>query len=62
MKEKYNKLLKRYINGCEYLKNNPEKQEKYLVELIKILDEMNRILKEIEKEEKITEKEMLIGF
>lgn len=45
-KQQYNNLLKRYYNGCKYLKEHPEENEKFMPELLKILDKLNIILKE----------------
>lgn len=45
-KQEYNYLLKRYYNGCEYIKNHLEESEKLMPELLKILDKMNIILDE----------------
>jgi len=42
-KTKYNKLLKRYYNGCEYLRTHPDEWEKYLQELMKIQEELGTI-------------------
>ncbi len=35
-KIEYNNLLQRYYNGCEYLKNNPNQERKYLSLLLNI--------------------------
>lgn len=43
-KLEYNELLKRYYNGCEYLKENPKESEKYLDLLLNILNKINKIL------------------
>lgn len=59
MKEKYNKLLKRYYTGCTYIKEHPKEQEKYLPEVLKILKEMNEILDKIENK---TTEEILEGL
>lgn len=45
-KEEYNTLLKRYYNGCIYIKNHPEDGDKFYPELLKILNKMNIILEE----------------
>lgn len=42
-KQEYNNLLKRYKNGCKYLEEHPE-EEKYLKNLLQILEDMNKIL------------------
>lgn len=43
-KIKYNKLLKRYYNGCEYLSKNPDAPQKDLDLLLHIKDELNIII------------------
>jgi hypothetical protein len=43
-KQRYNYLLQRYYNGCEYIKNNPETFEKYLPKVLNFLKKMNKIL------------------
>lgn len=45
-KEEYNHLLKRFYNGCDYLSKNQEDIEKFMPELLKILDKMNKILEQ----------------
>lgn len=58
-KQEYNKLLTRYYKGCEYLKNNPHRFNEYFTELLKILDNINKITK-IHPE--MTQEELLNGF
>lgn len=43
-KEEYNYWLTRYYNGCIYLEKHPEQHDKYINELLKILDELNRLI------------------
>ena len=43
-KQKYNNLLNRYYNGCKYLKENPNDIDKFLPELLKILENINIII------------------
>ena len=43
-KQEYNNLLKRYYNGCKYLSENPQDFEKFLPELLKILENINIII------------------
>lgn len=45
-KQEYNNLLKRYYNGCKYLSENPQEIEKFLPELLKILENINIIIDE----------------
>ena len=43
-KEKYNYLLQRYYNGCKFLEEHPEQENKYLDLLLNILNDLNIIL------------------
>lgn len=40
-KIEYNNLLKRYYNGCEFLKKNPEKFDDYFKLLLNIHKKLN---------------------
>ena len=62
LKIMYNEKIKRYYNGCQYIKENIKEVEKWLPEVIKILDEMNIILEEIQLTETVSEEEILKGF
>lgn len=44
-KIEYNNLLKRYYNGCEFLKKNPEKFDDYFKLLLNIQNNLNIIIK-----------------
>lgn len=58
-KQEYNNLLKRYYNGCKYLSENPKEIEKFMPELLKILENINIIIVQND----ITNKDiMLKGF
>lgn len=58
MKKLYNQILQRYYNGCNYLEEHIDQVEKYLPEVLKLLDTLNQILKRIPA----TEEEILNGF
>ena len=58
-KIKYNKLLERYYNGCNYLNNNIGKYDKYIPLLLDILNDMNKIINE---NPSMTNDEILNGF
>lgn len=58
IKELYNKTLQRYYNGCNYIEENIKEADKYLPEVLKLLDTLNQILKRIPA----TEEEILNGF
>lgn len=58
IKELYNTTLQRYYNGCNYIEEHIEKVDKYLPNVMKLLDTLNQILKRIPA----TEEEILNGF
>lgn len=59
LKEIYNKTLQRYYNGCNYIDEHIEECEKYLPEVMKLLNTLNEILVRIPS---ATEEEILNGF
>ena len=61
-KENHNFLLNRYLNGCDYLKTHKNQVEKWLPELLNVLDNINTNLTELMKLTEITSKEILEGF
>ncbi|MBQ3413971.1 MAG: hypothetical protein IJH39_01190 [Clostridia bacterium] len=58
IKELYNKTLKRYYDGCNYLMEHPEEWNKYEKAVLSLLDKLNKILDLIPA----TEEEILNGF
>lgn len=62
LKQEYNYNLARYVNGCNYCEKNRNEIDKWIPELMKILNNMNNVLKEIMKKEKVSEEEILKGF
>ena len=58
LKQKYNNLLQRYYNGCNYIEEHSKEADKYLPKVLEILDKLNQILKHIPA----TEEEILNGF
>ena len=58
LKLEYNKTLKRYYSGCDYLYNNPKEWDKYLPVVLQLLDRINEIVLVLPA----TEKEILEGF
>jgi hypothetical protein len=62
LKWNYNYNLGRYINGCQYITKNKKECEKWLPEIISILENMNLLLEEIMKYEKVTNIQILKGF
>lgn len=59
LKEIYNKTLQRYYNGCNYIEGHLEECDKYLPEVMKLLNTLNEILVRIPS---ATEEEILNGF
>lgn len=59
MKKLYNQILQRYYNGCNYIEEHIDQVEKYLPEILKLLDILNQILEKIPN---ATEEEILNGF
>ena len=62
LKWNYNNNLIRFYNGCKYLENNRDKIDKYINEILDIKNNIEVLLEEIQKYEKVTEKEILGGF
>lgn len=62
LKRMYNHNLERYCNGCSYCEKHRNEIDKWLAELIYILNNMNNLLDEIMKYQKLNEKEVLEGF
>ena len=58
LKELYNKTLQRYYNGCNYIEEHIQEADKYLPEVLKLLDTLNQILERISA----SEEEILNGF
>lgn len=61
-KENHNFLLKRYLKGCDYLKEPKNQTEKWITELLNIQENINTNLTELMKLTVVTEKEILEGF
>lgn len=63
LKKEYNELLKRYYAGCEYCSNHIKEANKWLPELLKILDNINLCLDKIKANEgEINDFEIEEGF
>ena len=59
LKEQYNKTLKRYYNGCNYIFEHPKEYDKYLPEVLKLLDKVNILIQNIGN---MTKEEIINGF
>lgn len=62
LKEKYNYILNRYYNGCNYIEEHPEQFDKYFDKIMEFKNEIEKILDEIQKTEKVSEEDILGGF
>lgn len=62
LKWNYNYNLGRYYKGCEYCSIHKNETDKWLPELLDILDNINILLEEITKQEKVSEQEIIGGF
>lgn len=59
LRQEYNKTLRRYYNGCNYIEEHLKEKDKYLPIVKELLNKMNEILEKIPK---ATEEEILNGF
>lgn len=59
LKQEYNKTLIRYYNGCNYIETHLDQCDRYLPEVLKLLNRMNHILEQIPRAK---EEEILNGF
>lgn len=59
LKKAYNKVLKRFYNGCNYIEEHPEETDKYYPKILELKNTMDKIL---EKLPKVTKEEILNGF
>ena len=64
LKQKYNHLLKRFENGCDYLAKNKDRKDRYFIELIRIVDDLGKIIDIMHKEYNyiMTSQEIREGF
>lgn len=62
LKIKYNYILNRYYNGCNYVESNPEEFEKYIDKIMEFKGKLDDLITQIEKKQEISEDEILGGF
>lgn len=62
LKVQYNKNLKRFYNGCKYCETHTEEIDKWIAEILTILNNIEWILVKIEQYEKVDKKAILEGF
>lgn len=62
LKWNYNHNLIRYYKGCIYLEKHKKEVDKWLPELLNVLDNINLLLEDIMKMCKVSTEEILKGF
>lgn len=62
LKWNYNYNLGRYYKGCEYCSKHKKETNKWIKELLEILDNMETLLTEISKTEDVSQQQILGGF
>ncbi len=62
LKKMYDERLKRYYNGCQYIKEHYREADKWTPEILNILEEMELILEEIQLTESVSKEEIEKGF
>lgn len=62
LKMKYNYILNRYYNGCNYVIEHPEECDKYIKNIKGFKEELDILITKIEKIEKASKGEILGGF
>ncbi len=62
LKWHYNHNLERYYNGCKYMEEHRNEMDKWIPEILTILETIENLLKEITKYEQVKKEEILGGF
>lgn len=62
LKWNYNYNLNRFYKGCSYCEKHKKEADKWLPQLLDILDNINSLLDEIMQNQEVTEEEILNGF
>lgn len=62
LKYNYNYNLIRWNNGCDYCEKHLDEVDKWLPELLDITENLNYLLDEIMKHEKVSDDDILKGF
>lgn len=62
LKSNYNYYLLRYNKGCDYLEKNISEIDKWTSELLDIIENLNLLLEEIQKNTEVSNYEILNGF
>lgn len=61
LKMKYNCILNRYYNGCNYIEAHPDEFDKYFYKILEFKEELEDILKEIIQKGETPENEEILG-
>lgn len=62
LKMKYNYILNRYYNGCNYIEAHPDENSKYIDNIMDFKRQLEEILEQIENIQPANEDEILGGF
>lgn len=61
-KMKYNYILNRYYNGCNYIEAHPNEFDKYINKIMEFKMQLDNLLSEIQTNQEVSEDEILGGF
>ncbi len=62
LKWEYNNTLNRYYNGCNYLEEHINEENKYMPLLLELLAKIEKLIDKIQKIQVVTTEEILGGF
>ena len=62
LKMKYNYILNRYYNGCNYIESHPDEFENYINIVMSFKEQLEELLAKIESIQLVSEDDILGGF
>lgn len=62
LKMKYNYILNRYYNGCNYIESHPDEFENYINIVMSFKEQLEELLTKIESIQLVSEDDILGGF
>ena len=62
LKWEYNNTLNRYYNGCNYLEEHINEEDKYMPLLLELLEKIENLIDKIQERQTVTTEEILGGF
>lgn len=62
LKMKYNYILNRYYNGCNYIESHPDEFESYINVVMGFKGQLEELLAKIESIQLVSEDDILGGF